>query len=80
MLEHFFKHFCPLLMFIFKIDFFQKSSFENSIRAPNSLDQDQDRHLVCPDLGPNYLQRLSAIDTNRQRVRYNMNHIIALSA
>ena len=26
---------------------------------PNSLDPDQDRHAVGPDLGPNCLQRLS---------------------
>ena len=29
---------------------------------PNSLDPDQDRHSVGPDLGPNCLQRLSADD------------------
>ena len=28
----------------------------------NSFDQDQDRHNVGPDLGPNCLQRLSAED------------------
>ena len=28
----------------------------------NGLDPDQDRHSVCPDLGPNYLQMLSADD------------------
>ena len=34
----------------------------------NSLDPDQDRRSVGPDLGPNCLQRLSADDTSRQRV------------
>ena len=29
----------------------------------NSLDSVQARHVVGPDLGPNYLQRLSADDT-----------------
>ena len=29
-------------------------------RVSNSLDQDQARHFVRPDLGPNCLQRLSA--------------------
>ena len=29
----------------------------------NSLDADQARHSVGPDLGPNCLQRLSADDT-----------------
>ena len=34
----------------------------------NSLDPDQARHFVRPDLGPNYLQKLSADDTSRQNV------------
>ena len=44
--------------------FFKKNSFMNTIS--DSLDPDQDRHFVRPDLGPNYLQRLSADDTSRQ--------------
>ena len=35
----------------------------------NSLDPDQARQLVGPDLGPNCLPRLSADDTGRQRVK-----------
>ena len=35
----------------------------------NSLDLDQARHFVGPDLDPNCFQRLSADDTSRQRVR-----------
>ena len=35
----------------------------------NSLDPDQARRLVGPDLGPNCLQTLSADDTSRQRVK-----------
>ena len=35
--------------------------FFNSIRVSNSLDPDQAQHFVWPDLGPNYLQRLSAV-------------------
>ena len=31
------------------------------------MDPDQARHDVGPDLGPNYLQRLSADDTSRLR-------------
>ena len=31
-----------------------------TIQVSNSLDPDQDRHFVGPDLGPNCLQRLSA--------------------
>ena len=34
--------------------------FFNTIRVSNSLDPDQARHFVGPDLGPNCLQRLSA--------------------
>ena len=39
----------------------------------NSLDPDQARPMVWPDLGPNCLLRLSADDTGRQRL-----HISAL--
>ena len=39
-----------------------KNSFRNTIRVSISLDPDQDRHFVGPDLGPNCLQRLSADD------------------
>ena len=35
----------------------------------NSLDQDQAKFFVRSDLGPKCLQRLSADDTSRQRVR-----------
>ena len=38
---------------------FSKKSFRNTIPVSNSLDQDQVRHYVGPDLGPNWLQRLS---------------------
>ena len=34
----------------------------------NTLDPDQARRFVGPDLGPNCLPRLSADDTGRQRV------------
>ena len=55
-------------------DFFQnqlfgKNSFRNTIRMSNSLDPDQARQNVRPDLGPNCLQRLSADDTSRLRVK-----------
>ena len=39
-----------------------KDSFGNTIRVATSLDPDQDRHTVSPDLGPNCLQTLSADD------------------
>ena len=47
----------------FKINFL-KNCFRNAIRVLKSLDPDQARHLVVPDLGPNYLQMLSADDTS----------------
>ena len=37
----------------------------------NSLDPDQARRFVGPDLGPNCLPRFSADDTGRQRVNNN---------
>ena len=37
-------------------------------RMSNSLDPDQARRFVGPDLGPNCLPRLSADGTGRQRV------------
>ena len=52
--------FCRLLIF-FKINFL-KNSFRNIIRVSNTLDPDQARQNVGPDLGPNCLQRLSADD------------------
>ena len=36
----------------------------------NSLDPDQARRFVGPDLGPHCLQSLSADDTSRQRVEF----------
>ena len=52
----------------------------NSIRASNRLDPDQARHFVGPDLGPICLQRLSADDTSRQRVKGINVHIQSLTA
>ena len=41
----------------FLLDFFKltfsKYYFVNTIRVSNSMDPDQDRHSVGPDLGPN---------------------------
>ena len=36
------------------------AGFFNTIRVSNSLDPDQARHFVRPDLDPNCLQKLSA--------------------
>ena len=38
---------------------FSKDSLRNAIGVSNGLDQDQDQRSLCPDLGPNCLQRLS---------------------
>ena len=45
---------------------FLKNSFRNTIRVSNSLDPDQARHFVGPDLVSNCLQRLSADGTSWQ--------------
>ena len=56
-----------LLQTFSKINF-PKNSSGNTIRVPNSLDSDQDRHYVGPDLGPNCLQRLSTDDTENELI------------
>ena len=58
------------MLIFFKINFFEKF-FQEYIQSviTNSLDPDQVRHSVGLDLGPNCLQRLSADDTRRQRVK-----------
>ena len=42
-----------------KINFFE-NSYRNTIRVSNGLYQDHDRRSVGTELGPNYLQMLSA--------------------
>ena len=58
-----FNMFCRLPVFS-KLTF-SKNSFRNNIRVSNSLDRDQARHYVGPDLDPYCLQRLSADDTGK---------------
>ena len=60
-----FDFFCRLLFF--SKSTLTKNSFRNPIRVSNSLDPDQARLFVGPDLGPNCLHKLSAEDTDRQR-------------
>ena len=59
---------CFIFLSSISADFFfktiSKESFRNTIRVSNSLDPDQARHFVGPDLYPNFLQRLSADDKN----------------
>ena len=44
----------------------------------NSLDPDQARQIVRPDLGPNCLPKLSADDTGRQRVKFGADDFSSL--
>ena len=48
-------------MLLLSSAYFFKINFQY-FGVSNSLDPDQDRHSVCPDLGPSCLQRLSADD------------------
>ena len=56
-----------VLIFV-KINFSEKICQEYH-EMLNSLDPDQAQQVVGPDLGPNCLQRLSADDSGRQRVK-----------
>ena len=56
--------FCRLLIF-FKVNYFS-NSFENATRVSISLDPDQARQFVGPDLDPNCLQSLPADYTRSQ--------------
>ena len=61
---------CPWIFFFFKLTF-TKNSFRNTIRVSNSLDPDQARRFVGPDLGPNCLQRYqktTKVATSGERV------------
>ena len=53
--------------FLSSDDFFSKASVSKSVL--DSLDPDQARHFVRPDLGSNCLQRLPADDTCRRRIK-----------
>ena len=48
--------------FFFSKSSFSKNYFKITIRVSNRLGPDQARQNVGPDLGPNCLQRLSAVD------------------
>ena len=60
--------FCRLLIFFSKLTF-SKNSFANNIRVSNSLDPDQARQNVTPDLGLHSLQTLSAEDSKKVNIR-----------
>ena len=55
--------------FFFKIFFFRKILSEEILSVSNNLDPDQALHFIEPDLGPNCLQRLSAHDTSKHRIK-----------
>ena len=61
-----------MIAFLSSAEFFEsifsKNSFRNTFRVSNRLDPDQARQNVGPDPVPNYLQRLSADGTGRQRI------------
>ena len=46
----------------FYLKIYLQKSLGNIIKVPSSLDPDQDRRVVGPDLYPNCLQRLAADD------------------
>ena len=67
------------MLLLLSDDFFSKLtfsniSFRNTIRVSNSLDPDQDRHSVGPDLGANCFQRLSA---DNKSWRYSSNERVS---
>ena len=47
---------------------FLREKIRNTIKVSNSMDPDQARRFVGPDLGPNCLQRLSVDDTRSLRL------------
>ena len=46
------------MILLSSVDFLKTKFFKKIFQKWNSLDPDQDQHSVCPDLGPNYLQKL----------------------
>ena len=61
----------------FQNQLFRKISFRNTTRVSNSLDPDQARHFVRPDLDPNFLRNSSSEDSSRQRVKPETWHFLA---
>ena len=50
-------------------------NFRNTFRVSNSLDPDQARHFVGPELDPNCWQSLSADNTRRQRIKLSLEEL-----
>ena len=57
---------------------FSKKFFQNTIRVSNSSDPDQAQHFVGPDLGLNCVQKLSADDFSKQRLKLTQRVLIRL--
>ena len=56
--------------------FLASGNFCLLITFANSLNLDQDRQIICPDLDPNHLTlRLSADSTSRQSVKHLNSHV-----
>ena len=55
---------------------FQKNSFRNTIKVSNRLDPDEPSHFVGPDLVPNCLQKISADNTGRYRLKLQLISIL----
>ena len=58
------------------LTFSKQKSFKNTIRVSNSLDPDQTRHFVGPDLGPSCLDWLSAEDKKGKELSMEKNTCI----
>ena len=56
-----------------------KHTYRISTRVANRLDPDQARRFVGPDPDPTCLQRLSADDTSKQRIKLKIKYIICSS-
>ena len=72
--------FCRLLIFL-KINFFLKKSFRNIIIVSNSLEPDQARHYVGPDLGLNCIdyQQTTKVATDWKELLSFKNYFIFFS-
>ena len=53
--------------------FFKEKIFRSTIRVSNSLDLDQARYFVWPDLGPNCYQLTACVATSKVRVKQPRN-------
>ena len=60
----------------FKINVFQIYSVRNTISVSNSLEQDQARHLVGPELVPNSLSRFSAFLFKEEHYRMAIHKLV----